>query len=61
MTRINLVTKEKQTQTQRAGMGLGRERLGFGVDTCTLLCLKWRASKDLLSSAGKVALHSAMT
>ena len=59
---MNLLTKQKQTHRlrgrtygfwgERCGEGIVKE---FGMDTYTLLYLKWITSKDLLCSTGNSA------
>ena len=59
MIQVNLFIKQKQTHRLREQAhgyhGVGWEKWGeegmvreFGMDICTLLCLRWITDKDLL-------------
>ena len=64
MIQMNLLTKQKQTQTLKTnlwlpkGKGGGRE---FGTGTCTLLYMELMVNRDLLYSTGNSTQYSVIT
>ena len=61
MIEMNLLTKQKHSQTQELTVTRGKnEERGqidweFGIDRYTLVYLKWITNKDLLYSTGNLA------